>query len=47
VELRICVARWLPFHSTTQVVVKFEPVTVRLKPALPAITLAGERLLLS
>ena len=30
VELTIRVGRWPPFHSTTQVPVKFEPVTVRL-----------------
>ena len=47
VELTIWVGRWLPFHSTAQVGVKFEPATVRLNPPLPATVLAGERLPLS
>ena len=47
VELTIRVGRWLSFHSTTQVVVKFEPVSVSPKPALPATTVAGEKWLSS
>lgn len=46
-EVTMRVERGLPFHSTTQVEEKFAPVTVRLKPALPATALAGESLLLS
>jgi hypothetical protein len=47
VELTICVGCWAPFHSTTQVEEKLDPITVRLKPGLPAAALAGERLPLS
>ncbi len=47
VELTTWVVSLLPFHSTTQFELKFEPVTVRLKPAPPATTLAGDNVLLS
>jgi hypothetical protein len=33
-----------PFHRTTEVGIKFDPLTVRLKPAPPAVALDGLRL---
>src|ERR1700730_4570472 len=37
------VVRAAPFHFTTEVVMKPEPFTVSVKPAPPAVALAGER----
>ena len=42
VELTTVVGRREPFHSTTHSTQKLRPETCRVKPALPAVTCAGE-----
>src|SRR5438445_507818 len=39
----IDVARWLPFHWTMDVLMKFVPVSASVKAASPATTLLGDR----
>ena|SRR6185503_1438531 len=39
------VDRWLPLNRTSELLTKFEPMTVRLKPALPVNAVAGSMLL--
>src|SRR5437660_138860 len=36
------VARGLPFQSTTEAATKFVPLTIRVKPAVPALALLGD-----
>src|SRR5499427_5501278 len=42
VPLTKVVVRLLPFHCTTEVEAKLAPVTVSVKPGLPAVTVLGE-----
>jgi len=40
------VGRSLPFHRTTELDTKFEPNTIKVKAAPPAVELVGERLVI-
>jgi hypothetical protein len=47
VGLTYVVAMADPFHCTTELIVKFAPVTIRVPPAPPAVALDGERLFIT
>jgi len=47
VLLIVTVGRWAPFQRTLELPLKFEPLTVSVKPAPPAVTLLGEILVIT